>query len=176
MHSVLSKLSADPKRSQGNHLEDLAVVSSRLVSRRLHPLTLLPQVQELYDVLRTATGRAANLLNQDTPTNRLPLELLTRIFDLVGSEGHPKQIVPLTHICRHWRTVLLSYPRIWSTVYMKPGNPSIISEWLVRSQNAPLTIDAEFTDAYEHPPCLYHESSTQTSFRCSSTTTKLLSR
>ena len=45
---------------------------------------------------------------------------------------------------------------------MKPGNPSIISEWLVRSQNAPLTIDAEFTDAYEHPPCLYHESPTAT--------------
>ena len=45
---------------------------------------------------------------------------------------------------------------------MKPRNPNITSEWLVRSQNAPLTIDVEFTDACEHPPRLYHESPTAT--------------
>ena len=36
---------------------------------------------------------------------------------------------------------------------MKPGNPSLISEWLARSQKVPLTVIAEFSDIYEHPPC-----------------------
>ena len=58
--------------------------------------------------------------------------------------------------------LLLSYPRMWSTLCMKPGCPSIISEWLARSQNVPLTIIADFGDAYEHPPCRYNDSATAT--------------
>jgi len=45
---------------------------------------------------------------------------------------------------------------------MKPGNPSLISEWLVRSQKVPLTVIAEFSDAYEHSPCRYKDSPTAT--------------
>ena len=97
--------------------------------------------------------------------NRLPPELLTRVFDLAvdhGSEEHAKQVIPLTHVCRYWRTVLLSYPGMWSTVYMKPGDPTVISEWLARSQKVPLTVVAEFSDSYEHPPCRYQDLATAT--------------
>ena len=45
---------------------------------------------------------------------------------------------------------------------MKPGNPNIISEWLVRSQKLPLTVIAEFTDVYEHPACRHEDSATAT--------------
>ena len=38
----------------------------------------------------------------------------------------------------------------------------MISEWLTRSQNVPLTIIAEFTDTYEHLPCRYGDSPTAT--------------
>jgi len=119
----------------------------------------------LYDVLRTATRRAANLLNEGASTHRLPPELLTRIFDLVvdcRSEEHPEQITPLTHVCRYWRTVILSYPQIWSTVCLKPGDPNTISEWLERSQKVPLFVIAKFTDTYEHPPCRYQDSAAAT--------------
>ena len=47
---------------------------------------------------------------------------------------------------------------MWSTVYMQPGNPSVVSEWLARSQQVPLTIIARFGDSYEHPPCRYQDS------------------
>ena len=116
-------------------------------------------------MLKAATGRVANLLDEHTPVNRLPLELLTRIFDLAvdhGSEEHAKQIIPLTHICRYWRTTLLSYPRVWSTVCVKPGDPGVISEWLARSQNVPLTVIVEFADSFIHPPCHYEDSATAT--------------
>ena len=97
--------------------------------------------------------------------NRLPLELLTRIFDFAvdhGPGGHVTQIITLTHVCRHWRTVLLAYPKIWSTVRMKPGDPSVISEWLARSQEAPITVIAGFSDSYEHPLCHYQGSTAAT--------------
>ena len=45
---------------------------------------------------------------------------------------------------------------------MKPGDPSVISEWLARSQRAPLTVIAEFSDFYEHPPCRYEDEATST--------------
>ena len=128
-------------------------------------LTYPPQVQELYEVLRIATRRVANVLNEGTPTYRLPPEILTKILYLAvdhDSEEHAEQIIPLTHVCRYWRTLLLSYPRMWSTLRMKPGNPSLISEWLARSQNLPLTVIAEFTDTFEHPQCRYQDSATAT--------------
>ena len=116
-------------------------------------------------MLRTATGHVANLLNEGAPVLRLPQEIITRILYLStdhGSEEHTKQVISLTHICRYWRTLLLSYPRMWSTLCMKPGNPRLISEWLVRSQNIPLTVIAEFFDAYKHPPCSYEDTATAT--------------
>jgi len=118
-------------------------------------------------VLKTATERVANLLNEGTPTHQLPPEILTRILYLAvdhGSEEHTEQVISLTQVCRYWRTLLLSYPRMWSTLCMKPGNPSLISEWLARSQKVPLTVIAEFSDAYEHPPytCRYEDSATAT--------------
>ena len=45
---------------------------------------------------------------------------------------------------------------------MKPGDPSVISEWLTRSQKAPLTVIAEFNDSDEHPPCRYQDDATAT--------------
>ena len=114
-------------------------------------------------MLKTATRRVANLLNEDALTHQLPPKLLTAIFNLAvnhGSEHHAKQIVPLTQVCRYWRTVLLPHPRMWSTVCMKPGDPNIISEWLACSRKVPLTVLSEFTDSYEHPPCRYEDSST----------------
>ena len=77
------------------------------------------------------------------------MSILCLVVDRVP-EYHAEQIIPLTHICRYWRKVLLSHPRIWSTLCVKPGNPRAISEWLARSQKAPLTVIAELTDTYYH--------------------------
>ena len=51
---------------------------------------------------------------------------------------------------------------MWSTLYMKPGNQIIISEWLARSRNTPLTVIAEFEDTYDHLPCRYQDSAAAT--------------
>ena len=116
-------------------------------------------------MLRTAAGHVANFLNEGTPTYQLPPEILTRILYLAvdhGSEEHARQIIPLSHVCRYWRSLLLANPRMWSTLSMKPGNPDVISEWLARNQTVPLTIIAEFVDEYNHPTCRYQDSETAT--------------
>ena len=76
-------------------------------------------------------------------------ELWMRIFDLSvdhGSEEHAKQVTPLTRVCWYWGMVFLHYPRIPFKVCMKPGNRSVVSEWLTPSHRFPLTVIAEFTD------------------------------
>ena len=49
---------------------------------------------------------------------------------------------------------------------MKPGDPSVISEWLARSQKVPLTVIAELNDPHEHPPCRYTDDATATLNDC----------
>ena len=120
-----------------------------------------PQVRELHDVLKTTTQRVANLLNGGTPTHRLPPELLSRIVDLAVERNfyqYPRDVISFTHVCRYWRTVVLSYPKIWSLLYLLPGNPVMAAEWLARGQKHPLTLFAEFTDVHDHPPCRYKDS------------------
>ena len=120
-----------------------------------------PQVRELHDVLKTTTQRVANLLNGGTPTHRLPPELLSRIVDLAVERNfyqYPRDVNSFTHVCRYWRTVVLSYPKIWSLLFLLPGNPVVVAEWLARSQKHPLTLFAQFTDMHDHPPCRYKDS------------------
>ena len=138
----------------------MTVVSLCLPCFRVRALTNPLQVHELYDALKTATLYVANVLNRANPTHHLPPELLTKIVGFAidhGCEEHAKQLILLTHVCQYWRTVVLSYPNLWSIVSMKPGNPIVVSEWLIRSQNVPLTVIAEFTDTYEHAPCRYQD-------------------
>ena len=159
-----TNLLVDPLRSDqpATNLEDMANVS--LCSCFTGScLTSLLQLRGLYDVLGTTRPHVANLLNGSALTHRLPPELLTKIADLAidpGSKDHANQIIALTHACRYWRSIILSYPRMWSTIHMKLGNPAFISECLTRSQKAPLTVLAEFIDPYDHPLCRYEDSVT----------------
>ena len=46
---------------------------------------------------------------------------------------------------------------------MEPEDPTIVAEWLARSQNDPLAVIAEFTDTYKHLYiCSYRDSTTAT--------------
>jgi len=75
--------------------------------------------------------------------NRLPPEVLTSCATFV-SDTDPRPIVPLTHVCRYWRTSISSNPRSWA---------SISTEWrrlaplcLERARAAPLAVDITIPD------------------------------
>ena len=75
--------------------------------------------------------------------NRLHPEVIALCAAFV-SDGDPKPIIPLTHVCRYWRRAIVSSPRIWV---------SIGSRWrrlaplcIQRSAAVPLSIKISISD------------------------------
>ena len=76
--------------------------------------------------------------------NRLPPEILTSCAALV-SDTDPRSIVPLTHVCRYWRSSISSNPRNWASI--STGWKRLVPLCLERSGAAPLTLDITVSDA-----------------------------
>ncbi|KAJ3550067.1 hypothetical protein NM688_g5114 [Phlebia brevispora] len=94
-------------------------------------------------------------LNNTTSIGHLPAEVLSEVFaaylvDPPEPTYYPYREDPphywwfkLLHVCREWRQVALSFPRLWTTIY--PTRPEVVEVLLTRSRNLPL--DVRFTDA-----------------------------
>ncbi|KAJ7185254.1 hypothetical protein C8R46DRAFT_375375 [Mycena filopes] len=73
-----------------------------------------------------------------SPLRRVPPEVLCEIFALsVDEEEGPPWY--LGHICRTWRGIALSYPRLWTHLTIRENLPRI-EEQLLRSGNALLDV------------------------------------
>ncbi|KAH7922443.1 hypothetical protein BV22DRAFT_1121467 [Leucogyrophana mollusca] len=87
----------------------------------------------------------------------LPDELLAAVFMHYASRLYaeycrlqdslympqPLQWIKVTHVCRHWRRVALSYPTLWSLLV--PQRSRWCEEMLARSKMAALVIDTDLT-------------------------------
>ncbi|TEB15221.1 hypothetical protein FA13DRAFT_1573069, partial [Coprinellus micaceus] len=85
--------------------------------------------------------------NTLSPPNRIPPEVLSRIFVMVQWRsrarglGRPGNLawLKITHVCRHWRETAIACQALWTTLsFIKP---KITHLMLQRSQNAPLIVD-----------------------------------
>ena len=79
--------------------------------------------------------RAKNIKNSFAPINRLPPEILALVAGFLRPE---LQLINATAVCQHWRTTLLSFPRLWSRV-RSPYRP-LFDIYLERSKSAPLQV------------------------------------
>lgn len=88
-------------------------------------------------------------LNQLTLIARLPPEVLTEVLvHFVSAESkisrydnhRPYAWLRITHVCRYWRDVALSSPRVWSTIVVTGS--SCVNEMLARSKKVPLEVYA----------------------------------
>ncbi|KAL7280717.1 hypothetical protein ACG7TL_005659 [Trametes sanguinea] len=101
-------------------------------------------------------------LNNMTTVARLPPELLSEIFlhlaemsyNEVGSSYHPAYVsarfyawVTVTHVCRSWRSVALSTPRLWGHIVLTRS--SIVEDVLARSKKAPLRITGYLMSSHD---------------------------
>ena len=84
-----------------------------------------------------------SLRNLLQPVNRLPPEILSLIAqDVVEGYSNCKdasQMVPLTHVCRHWHQLLISIPENW-TLISNQSNKDMAAVCLQRAKAAPLEI------------------------------------
>jgi len=78
------------------------------------------------------------------PVNRLPPEILSRVLEYRTRE---QDLVEATHVCRYWRSTLISSPTLW-TCFLFKSEPDLdrTLTYLERSMSAP--IDVSMTDRF----------------------------
>jgi len=88
------------------------------------------------------------LRNDARSIGRLPPELLSTIFEHVATppeyDSTPtlRDVVSLTHVCRYWRTILLSHNGVWSDIHLKGQDPGAVAHQLERCGGAALSVNA----------------------------------
>lgn len=72
----------------------------------------------------------------------------------------------LTHVCRYWRGVLLSYPKIWANIFARRDTVDFFSECLFRSRTLPLHGNLHYHMGWDNPSgCSCEHSSSPVSRR-----------
>ena len=81
------------------------------------------QPLELRRALGSALKLSGSMRNKRVPVNQLPPETLLHIFGLTGvptAKKAPSHTLVLSHVCRHWRSVITSNPHFWTNVFAGP--------------------------------------------------------
>ncbi|KAI6145058.1 hypothetical protein BKA82DRAFT_4016555 [Pisolithus tinctorius] len=79
--------------------------------RAADPLVISAEVARLLELVR----RLHEGLNSFLPIMRLPVELLLDIFQYVAdSEVGSHSLVACSHVCRQWRAITTTSPRLWA--------------------------------------------------------------
>jgi hypothetical protein len=65
---------------------------------------------------------------------KLPVEIFGEIFDLVVTRN-VTEVITISHVCKHWRTVALGMPSLWRTLILVKKDPvNKMKEWIKRSE------------------------------------------
>ena len=79
--------------------------------------------------------KAKSIKNCLVPINRIPPETLALIGAFLAKE---RDLINATAVCRRWRTIFLSSPRLWC---YPGGSSSELEAYLERSKSAPIKVD-----------------------------------
>lgn len=87
--------------------------------------------------------------NEFSPINKLPPEIMADISEFVAEPKTREsmfEVVKMTHVCRYWRSALISYPHLWSSIFANSGHKDFVAVCLERSQTVPLTVQLDLGD------------------------------
>lgn len=90
---------------------------------------------EVQSPLETAIGELGtpSAALAPAPINRLPVELLQAIFKItfpILTKAQVLNVLRATHVCRYWRTVIQSYARLWSNIFIDNTSPAFVARCL----------------------------------------------
>ena len=106
-------------------------------------LTRCFQVDALERRAKDVLHKVISLRNALRPVNRLHPEVIALCAAFV-SDTDPKQIIPLTHVCRYWRRAIVSDPRNWTLI--GSGWKRLVPLCLERSATVPLSVRISVSD------------------------------
>ncbi|TFY59832.1 hypothetical protein EVJ58_g5541 [Rhodofomes roseus] len=115
--------------------------------------------RRIEDTLLSASHVVKIAVNTTSPIHRLPVETLMAIFLFVprgdqdrwrysyltildGGMTHPREVVRLTHVCQHWRSIAIGIPALWTNIRVSDHTVSAEAHatFIERSGNASLTV------------------------------------
>ncbi|KAH9857599.1 hypothetical protein C2E23DRAFT_282619 [Lenzites betulinus] len=111
------------------------------------------QLNETIKAITSAICDLRTLRNSKVSVNRLPPELLLDIFSLlIGTTIPPSSVnvIPITGVCRAWRTLALDAPDLWSSIiaYRQTVNTKLFLE---RSKDVLLDVCIPHTISQSYP-------------------------
>ena len=117
------------------------------------------QLQALHSSLEDAVRSVVVARNELNLITKLPPETLTNISEFVAEPRTREsvfEIVKMTHVCRYWRSTLISRPHLWSSIFVKIDHTDFVAACLERSRGAPLTVcfDLKYGRCYHYPGCI----------------------
>jgi len=122
-------------------------------------LKLLEEVECKIDEVESEYGA---IQNRHNPILTLPNEVTCLIFEsaqlpmIVGDKvNHYLMEVVVSHVCRHWRTVSLGYPKLWSKIFHKHDLTAVtlarFEAYMKRSASLPLRLWFDFRAKHYGP-------------------------
>ena len=123
------------------------------------PMLLKPeQLRMLHSSIGNAVRSVVVAQNESSLISKLPPETLANISEFVARPRTREsmfEIVKMTHVCQYWRSTLISYPHLWSSIFVKNDHKDFIAACLERSREVPLTVwlDLKHGGYGNYPDC-----------------------
>ena len=94
--------------------------------------------------MTTALFRLRSLINTVSTINRLPPEVFAKVL---AHRWPGRDLISATHVCRHWRTTLLSFASLWAEIHCSGEEQMFF--FLRRAKAAPLHV--YLRSRFSHP-------------------------
>jgi len=94
----------------------------------------LVQIDDTVSRLSAILRKTRSIRNCFVPVNRIPPETLALAAAFFGTD---RDLINATAVCQQWRSVLLSFPRLWCNA---GGSSSKLEAYLERSKSVPLEV------------------------------------
>ncbi|KAI6012733.1 hypothetical protein F5J12DRAFT_820113 [Pisolithus orientalis] len=134
-------------------MDEFAEARAALVTLEKRKQGLIAELNDVHAAIRSQRNKLEELIRRlpVSPINRLPDEILLRIFELILIFGTARTEDKnccvrwkgqLVEVSRQWRNVILHSPCLWTTIRVSPSwNTARIEAHIMRSSKSPLDIE-----------------------------------